>query len=740
MKDKIKKKKHWEDNVPVFQIDQKNLPLSSDNNFQLSKKQIPMKKRVKTFIDYNKKFTMPEKPSITTNPFNNLPIDNYNQPNSEKSDDEQEAKQLKPAPKEIFLEPKKRFDRITSRKDRTTPNILRTQSTSPAPWNINNRIGRGGLGGKPRTAKSIEKEAKIVNTLNQDNNKGLYKLECLMKYEDSLAKQENLINDIKPITKLEEIGGIDISCIKQLDNPEKEVINLYRNEVVAKSKKKKRRKKKKKNIRESPQQESQDSKKQDNPVDINTGNNQDDLEEINQVIARGTNGVKPVKIPQIVWHNKCKLKTISDHQILCEVLEAIIENPNFEENENFLQKCGIKFNVDEEGYPDPLDLLLDVDKGEIKNIGLMRLGNKAFLNNINEAKLLLIVVERAFGVLKEKLRLTELEYSQKLKEIVNWLQLNYPTQSTTNILGNFDDGDIEGNGQEVIADIQNLSATAIDNKEILNLVDELKDQDYYKKDKGKKLPKKGFWQGIKCYICGGEELPINDVNKTTKTNSSNHINLLADNEFDQILKNEMVGLDETSYKGEQRNGVRRGKGKLVAKNGKVIYEGHWKNNKKEGKGVSYYETGYVQYTGEFRSDHYDGKGVYYDQDSFKIYEGCWKIGQKSGKGKCYYNNGNIKYQGLFAKDDYNGYGIYFHPLYNGVSIYEGEFVDGKKEGKGIGLYFSKVKGKEDAIEKKYDGNWRSGKWHGDGVLYERNWEKGSMEGKQGRWKEGSIVL
>ena len=58
------------------------------------------------------------------------------------------------------------------------------------------------------------------------------------------------------------------------------------------------------------------------------------------------------------------------------------------------------------------------------------------------------------------------------------------------------------------------------------------------------------------------------------------------------------------------------------------------------------------------NNEYDGKGKYIDEKGY-LYEGEFKNGLKHGKGILYYKNGNIKYEGEFSngkfvkKNDYN---------------------------------------------------------------------------------------
>ena len=54
--------------------------------------------------------------------------------------------------------------------------------------------------------------------------------------------------------------------------------------------------------------------------------------------------------------------------------------------------------------------------------------------------------------------------------------------------------------------------------------------------------------------------------------------------------------------------------------------------------------------------------------------------KKFGEIKKYYKNGNLKYDGEFLNGEYNGKGILYYE--NGEKKYDGEFLNGEYNGKG----------------------------------------------------------
>lgn len=84
------------------------------------------------------------------------------------------------------------------------------------------------------------------------------------------------------------------------------------------------------------------------------------------------------------------------------------------------------------------------------------------------------------------------------------------------------------------------------------------------------------------------------------------------------------------------------------------------------------------YIGEWKSDMREGKGTYYNYKTKEKYEGDFKNGKAEGKGIFYYNNGDI-YEGEFKNWMKEGYGIYY---YKDGSRYEGFFKNGLPEERG----------------------------------------------------------
>ena len=231
--------------------------------------------------------------------------------------------------------------------------------------------------------------------------------------------------------------------------------------------------------------------------------------------------------------------------------------------------------------------------------------------------------------------------------------------------------------------------------------------------------------------------------------------------------NKFENNDILEYQGEYENGKITGYGKVELKNSR--FEGFFLNGIMwNGKG---YDCDKVIY--ELKN----GKG-YVKEYKFEtvIFEGEYLFGKRNGKGKEYYYDGQLRFEGEYKNDlEWNGKGYNkedntiayeikngtgFKKEYNGFGslIFEGNFLDGKRQGKGTeyngedvissgnyindkkngyfteknhlykfeGEYLNnhKMKGKEYIWnELVYEGEYLNGtKWHGKG--YD---EKGNIE-------------
>lgn len=125
-----------------------------------------------------------------------------------------------------------------------------------------------------------------------------------------------------------------------------------------------------------------------------------------------------------------------------------------------------------------------------------------------------------------------------------------------------------------------------------------------------------------------------------------------------------------------------------------------------GKVIVYYDESkdIPMYAGKLEEGVLQGKGKEYDENGLLIYEGNFTDGQRTGKGQ-YFEEGVLVYEGYFSDGAYEGAGALYE---DGVLIYEGEFSDSLYNGKGTEYSDS---------GKLYTGSFQEGVYSGEGTLY-----------------------
>ena len=149
------------------------------------------------------------------------------------------------------------------------------------------------------------------------------------------------------------------------------------------------------------------------------------------------------------------------------------------------------------------------------------------------------------------------------------------------------------------------------------------------------------------------------------------------------------------------NGKKNGKGKEYYINdlnnvNRLLYEGEYLNGKRNGKGKEYFN-GIVTFDGEYLYN-YKRKGKSYINGRLE-FEGEYLYDRK-WNGKGFGENINIEYEII------NGNGKIKEYDYDGYLIYEGEYLNGKRNGRGKGYLFGQL---------IFEGEYLNGKsWNGKG--------------------------
>ncbi|MBF0316119.1 MAG: hypothetical protein HQK52_22045 [Oligoflexia bacterium] len=184
-----------------------------------------------------------------------------------------------------------------------------------------------------------------------------------------------------------------------------------------------------------------------------------------------------------------------------------------------------------------------------------------------------------------------------------------------------------------------------------------------------------------------------------------------------IPPNEITYGDGSKYTGEIKDGRPNGKGVLNAKDS-VRYIGSFKDGQKQGAFTVNYPDGSSNI-----QNYTDGKLVSIKFPDNSIYEGDWSNHKKNGKGTLHYANG-ARYVGDWKDNKRNGKGTLYHV---DGERYDGEWKDGSENGKGTRCY---------ANGNRYDGEWKDGypngkctHYYANGDRYEGEWKDFRMNGK-----------
>ena len=253
----------------------------------------------------------------------------------------------------------------------------------------------------------------------------------------------------------------------------------------------------------------------------------------------------------------------------------------------------------------------------------------------------------------------------------------------------------------------------------------------------------------------GEYLNGKKWNEKAYDNEGNIVSEIINGEKNfEIKKNKYHEWDNTKIIYEKNYISKEGfkKGKEYNMKNVLLYEGEFLNSERNGKGKEYdeYHVGRLIYEGEFLDGKRDGKGKKYDYEGDLEFEGEFyngKIWNGYGRDGCFegeFRNGKIYNTSSESKNNIikNGEGYVKFYRY-GELIYEGEYKNGDKNGKGK-EYFNKrlefegeykdgekVKGKQYSFTRGYDGK----------LLYDGEFALGGRRGQGKEYDlEGNVIF
>lgn len=129
---------------------------------------------------------------------------------------------------------------------------------------------------------------------------------------------------------------------------------------------------------------------------------------------------------------------------------------------------------------------------------------------------------------------------------------------------------------------------------------------------------------------------------------------------------------------------------------------------------------YFEYTGQFAKGEIFGKGTLFNKDQMRLIHGYFGLGRTINHAAIDITE-DVIYEGEFKNDQKHGKGIFMD--YKNKMFYVGHFDENQFSGKG-----SLIK---ETIKEKYEGEFKAGKYEGQGVLTEDfNHFEGSFQNGQ----------
>lgn len=207
------------------------------------------------------------------------------------------------------------------------------------------------------------------------------------------------------------------------------------------------------------------------------------------------------------------------------------------------------------------------------------------------------------------------------------------------------------------------------------------------------------------------------------------------------------------YDGTFAQGFRHGHGVFTSERGNRIFEGEWRRSEKHGVGRERWLASGDRYDGEYQRDVFHGRGVLLRGVSGSKYDGEFQNGKKHGHGRMEFA-GQPRATGADpVKPDLKsvlaiGVGGGAAAAGGGISVYDGDWKDGRMHGKGK---YTRADGGF------YDGTWLDGLCHGvgkevvlaTGEMYDGQWHKGQRHGegtvtrngkrRKGVWEMGQRI-
>ncbi|XP_078612753.1 radial spoke head 10 homolog B-like isoform X2 [Branchiostoma floridae x Branchiostoma japonicum] len=160
---------------------------------------------------------------------------------------------------------------------------------------------------------------------------------------------------------------------------------------------------------------------------------------------------------------------------------------------------------------------------------------------------------------------------------------------------------------------------------------------------------------------------------------------------------------EHVYEGQFTEGLMHGRGRYTWADG-IVYEGDFYMNSVTGTGMYRWKDGST-YEGEVYEGLRHGQGTFKCSTKPCWYSGQWHMGRRHGHGVMYYSeDGASFYEGDWVQGIKQGWG---RRVYKSGNVFEGQWMNNQRHGQGTMIWHS--------LNQRYEGTWENGVIHGFGT-------------------------
>jgi len=129
------------------------------------------------------------------------------------------------------------------------------------------------------------------------------------------------------------------------------------------------------------------------------------------------------RVQLIQLHDIAKLPTLGSLKLFLEVVETFCNDYKMFSQDDYESKFPLYFDLDDgkdPNYREPLsiELLLDVENLQVKNVELYLLNNEAVIADVEDFECLKIILKRSIKYVTDSCRMTRKEYQKKIDSLI----------------------------------------------------------------------------------------------------------------------------------------------------------------------------------------------------------------------------------------------------------------------------------------------------------------------------------